>query len=164
MYCLQIFGIDKTTDNGPTFQLVTHGINQADIVSWVPPLVMDPNNSQILYFGTQYVYQSMDGANSWTPISFNMSPGGNGLSSISVSPVSSNTVYVAAEAENLCVTNNALAGTNATWTDIIDILGNRAITAVAADPHSASTAYVTFSGFNDIFPPGHAFMSSKQRG
>ncbi len=152
----------KSTDSGVTFNPVTNGINFADLVMWVPPVAMDPGNSQRLYFGTQFIYQSTNGATSWTPISPDLTLGGNALSSIAVSPVDSNTVYVASGDARLHVSKNALSGTSATWTDITQTnLPNRFITAVVPDPHSASIAYAIYSGFDGGGDAnGHIFMTA----
>jgi hypothetical protein len=134
--------------------IANSGINPADRGSFIPPLVMDPNTPTTLYFATCRVWASTDSANSWNPISPDVtSPshfagcavgGGGSLSTVAVAPGNSNTIYVGSDTSDIEVTSNG--GT--TWTSIAPAtLPTRAVTQVAVDPSTATTAYVTFSGF-----------------
>lgn len=152
----------KSVDSGNSFTESGFGINDGDAMNWVPPLAMDPGNPQTLYFGTQYIYQTTNGAGSWTAISPNLTNGGVSIS-IAVSPVDSNTVYAAfGPFPQVYVTTNALAGAGAGWNNISNNnLPERSITAVAADPNSSTTAYLTYSGFSGYYDNvGHVFMTA----
>jgi hypothetical protein len=163
--CIQL-SLLKSTDGGMSFTNMTDGFNGFDPVAWTPPLAMDPENSQTLYFGTQNIYQTINGAGLWTEIADTVSKGGNDTqSALAVAPSDSNTVYAGTYQGALFVTRNATAGVNSTWTDISSAteLPNRAISAIAVDPSHPTTAYYTFSGFTnpqngDNF--GHVFMTS----
>ncbi len=161
--CIQM-SLDKSTNGGASFSSALNGINTSDPVNWVPPLIIDPSNSQRLYFGTNQVYQTNNSASLWTSISPDLT-GGNGanLVALAVAPTDSNTVYAGSDDVHLHVTRNALAGSAATWTDISNStsLPNRSITSIAGDPHASSTAYVTFSGFSGFGDNlGHVFMTA----
>ena len=145
--CIQI-SLDKSTDGGNTFSSVLNGINTSDRSQWVPPLTMDPNTSTTLYYGTQFVYQSTNAAELWTAISPDLTAGG-ALTSIAVAPSDSNTVYAGSSDSKVQVTTNAGAGTGAVWTDRSAGLPTLFVTKIAADPGTSTTAYVTFSGFNN---------------
>jgi hypothetical protein len=157
------FPIILTTFNGDGILgngfLVNSGIDPADRGSFIPPLIMDPNTSTTLYFGTCSVWASKDGGNSWNSISPDVTtpshpaacpvptvvgqPAGT-LSSIAVAPGNSNIIYVGSDDGDIEVTSNG--GT--TWSSIATaILPTRAVTQVAMDPSTPTTAYVTFSGF-----------------
>ncbi len=161
--CIEM-SLDKSTDGGTSFTSALNGINTSDPVNWVPPLVMDPNDSQQLYFGTNQVYQTTNGAGVWTSISPDLTLGnGANLVALAIAPTDSNTVYVGSDDVRLHVTRNALAGAAATWSDVSNStsLPNRSITSIAVDPHSSSTAYVTFSGFSGYGDSlGHVFMTA----
>jgi hypothetical protein len=151
----------KSTDGGNTWPSMTNGINGGDRSSWTPPLAMDPSNPQRLYFGTQYVYQTANGAANWTSISPDLTNGAN-LSGIAVSPVDPNTLWAISSDAQISVTHNALSGAAATWSNVTgtNMLPNRFPAAVAADPGNANVAYLAFSGFSgygDNF--GHAFIT-----
>ena len=165
-------GIDifKSTSNGTfgSWSSVNNGINLGDRVDFIPPLVMDPSNSQILYFATNRVYQTTDGASSWTAISPDLT-GGNSffgvISAIAVAPNDSNTVYVGTMDDMVQVTTNAGAGTMATWTNVSGGLPPRVVTHVAVDPATSTTAYATFSGFTGFGDKlGHVFQTKNGGG
>jgi photosystem II stability/assembly factor-like uncharacterized protein len=153
----------KSTNGGQNFQSAQNGINAKDRVNWTPPAALDLTNPQRLYFGTQYVYQTTNGAGLWTQISPDLTGGnGNTLQAIAVSPVNPNTVWAAAGSQ-VSMTQNALAGTSSTWNNVTgtQMLPPRYITAITADPQEAGTAYVTFSGFSGYGDNlGHVFMTT----
>jgi hypothetical protein len=141
-----------------------------DNASFIPPLVMDPSNSSTLYFGTSRVYQTTDGAGTWTPISpisppFTATPTGT-LTTIAVAPGNSNTVYagsndVTVGVTAIAVTTNAGSGLGATWSQISPPCP-RFVTDIAVDPVSSMTAYVTYSGFSGFNGDtvGHVFKTT----
>lgn len=164
--CVQL-GVFKSTDGGNTYTQVQNGIdpNGTDSLPWVAPFAMDPSNTQNLYFGTNFIYQTTNGASQWAAISPDFTGGTGNLSGLAVSPVNSNTVYATANGGNgplVYVTNNALAGTGATWSNISgSIFPNRYVNLIAADPKSASIAYAGFSGFTGYGDSvGHIFMTT----
>ena len=130
------------------------GINNTDRGSFIPPLVMDLKNPQTLYFGTCRVWQTKDGAKTWTAISPDVTaathPAGCGgagatLSTIAPALSNSNTVYTGSDGGEIEVTTDG--GT--TWTSIAtSALPTRSITQIAVDPSDNKIAYVTFSGFS----------------
>lgn len=151
--CQEIF-IEKSTSGGgsSSWQEAINGIDQSDRVDFIPPLAMDPEKTQTLYFGTYRVYQTIDGASTWTAISPDLTNGPSFwgvVTSIAVAPSNSNTVYAGTGDSNVQVTTNANAGAGATWTNVTGSgqLPLRVITQVAVDPIVSTTAYVTFSGF-----------------
>lgn len=140
--------------------LANLGIDNTDRGSFIPPLVMDPTNTLTLYFGTCRVWQTKDGANTWSAISPDVTsashtattcpvPTTSGqpagvLSTVAVAPSSSSTIYVGSDDGDIEVTSNG--GTS--WTSIATMtLPTRAVTQVVVDPTTPATAYATFSGF-----------------
>lgn len=149
--------VQRSTDGGATFQAATSGINTSDPVNFLPPLAGDPQNGQYLYFGTNRVYQTSNGAQSWTVVSPQFSAN---LNSIAVSPQDSNTVY-ATDGAKVWVTQNALAGASASWTSSSTGLPGRVIVAVVPDPISTAQVFAIlggYSGFGDSL--GHIFKST----
>ena len=67
----------KSINGGGTFAAAGTGINTADRVAFIPPMVLDHSNPQNLYFGTYRIYQTTNGAASWTPISGDLTTGTN---------------------------------------------------------------------------------------
>ena len=162
----QQFNIFKSTSNGTfgTWNAVLNGINTGDRIDFIPPLVMDPSNSQRLYFGTHRVYQTTNGASNWTAISPDLTGGDpffGVVSTIAVAPNDSNTVYSGTMDHRVQVTTNAGAGGSATWTNISAGLPPRVVTSVAVDPATSTTAYAAFSGFTGFGDSlGHVFKTT----
>ena len=153
----------KSVNNGGTFTNATTGIASGDRKNWNTPITFDPNNSQILYYGTQRVYQTTNAALNWGAISPDLSDGphtGNlafgTVTSIDVSPLNSDVIYAGTDDGNVWVTQNG--GTS--WTELSATLPNRWVTKVLADPFDASAVYVTYSGYRFGEDDGHIFYSS----
>ncbi len=155
--------VDKTPDGGNTWIPAQYGISAGDRASFVAPIVIDPSNSRTLYFGTFRIWQTRDGAGSWFPISPDLT-GGNGatITAIAVASSDPNTVYAGTFDGRVQVTNNALDGVAASWTNRTTGLASRTATSITVDPIDASTAYVTYSGFlnSNVKPNQHVFKTT----
>jgi hypothetical protein len=156
--------------------LANSGIDPADRGGFIPPLVMDPNTSTTLYFGTCSVWASTDGGNIWSTISPDVTtpthpaacpvptaagqPAGT-LSTIAAATGNSMIIYVGSDNGEIEVTSNG--GTS--WASIVTAtLPTRAVTQIAVDPSTATTAYAVFSGFGTCAtfcsgPTGHVFKT-----
>lgn len=156
----QKINVRKSTSAGAasTFLLSQSGINTADRVSFIPPLVMDPNDSQTLYYGTYRLYRTTNGATTWALVGNGADLTNGHLNAIAVAPGDGNTVWVGASDGYVQVTTNALLGSSATFTNMTANLPTRAVTQVAVDPTNVSVVYATLSGFNyGANLPGHVF-------
>jgi photosystem II stability/assembly factor-like uncharacterized protein len=129
-------------DATATFTLETNGIAAVE-KGFISRVVADPSNSQILYTAsTTHLYQSMDGAQTWTAILTIGNVGG-----IAVSPLDSNVVIAGTTFGYIMLTTNALAGANASWTAVVappppptpDTFGS--VTTFAFDPDGSGAVY-----------------------
>jgi photosystem II stability/assembly factor-like uncharacterized protein len=159
----QYGGLGKSTDGGNNFSSARNGINTSDRKNWSTPVIMDPNNHLVLYYGANRLYKTINGASNWTVISNDLTngPGSNNLvygtiTTIAVAKTDSNVIYVGTDDANVWKTTDG--GTN--WTDINDGLPDRWITRVAVDPNDAAIAYVTLSGFRIDSPLPHVFRTT----
>lgn len=157
--------VEKSTGT-PTwgsFTAATNGITTNDRSNFIPPLVMDPSNAQTLYFGSFKLYQTTNGAGTWTAMAgaADLTGGGNAhINAIGVGP--NNTVWVGTSGSGSTVNSkvqvsaNANLGASATFTDRSTGLPTRAVTQVKPDFADATgaTAYVTFSGFDQFAAGG----------
>ena len=135
---------DASTGGG--FVAKSSGINFGDPALFIPPLVMDPVNPLVLYFGTNRLYRTTDNAESWAPIS----PGFTGkISAIAAAPSATQTVYIGMWDGTVQLTPNG----GLSWILITTGLPNRYVTDLAIDPADATHVYVTVSGFGT----GHVF-------
>jgi photosystem II stability/assembly factor-like uncharacterized protein len=148
----------KSADGGASFTQMTNGIDASELANF-PAMAMDPANSQRLYLAATHVWQSNDGANTWTAISPAL---GTAIwdQTLAVSPNDPNTVYLG-NSNGVYVTTNALTGAAATWTAAGAGLPPNAaqcnyygptcsyLNRLVADPSSAGTAYVVFGGYTN---------------
>ena len=136
----------RDAGSGGAFVAKSAGINFADPALFIPPLVMDPVNPQVLYFGTTTLYRTGDNGESWAA----NSPGfGGRISAIAVAPSNTQTVYVGLQTGGVQLTPNS----GLSWINITAGLPNRYVTDIAVDPADFHHAYVTVSGFGS----GHVF-------
>ncbi len=161
----QEINIQKSTQSGlvNTWTQAISGINTADRVSFIPPLAMDPSNSNTLYFGTDRMYQTTNAAGTWTAISPDLTTGDSFfgvIATMAVAPTDGNTVYVGTADSFVQVTTNAKSGAAATWTKRSTGLPPRVINQIVVDPTNSQIAYVVFSGFTGFGDTqGHVFKT-----
>ncbi len=163
----QYGGLGRSTNGGNSFASATNGISSTDRFNWNCPLVFDPTNPSILYFGTNKLYRSDNDAVSWTAISEDLTNGDEGgniayntLTTISVSPVNNNIIYTGSDDGNMWRTTDG----GDTWARISDELPNRWVNSVATHPTDENILYVTFSGYRwDEYLP-HVFYSEDKGG
>jgi hypothetical protein len=171
--------VNASYQNGAigSFSPAVNGINLSDYASFIPPLVTDPNAANTLYFGTTRIYQSIDAANTWTPISYDLvyGPNGDWLNAIAVEPGNSSVVYAGSNNGLVFSATNVTAGQSC-CAGFVQLYENglpaRSVSAIAVDPSDPAgyTAYVAFSGFSfvgtDPFgnpindPYGHIFKTA----
>jgi uncharacterized protein (TIGR03437 family) len=135
-----------------TFPILANGINVDDRTLSYPPFTMDPSKPLRLYFGTHRLYQSIDGAGTWTAISPDLTAGFGAITAVAVSPARSGNVAVGTTDGKVQVTNYASQGSAATWTDSSIGLPGRPIAKITFDPVAPATFYVSLSGFSHFLP------------
>ncbi len=155
--CEPPYAVLKSTDGGATFAQMTNGIDPSELASGILAMAMDPVNPQRLYFAASHVWQTTDGANTWTAISPGLGPGIYS-EELAVSRVDPNTVYLG-NSNGVYVTTSALAGTGATWTAAGSGLPYNVVQCTSfepdcpqlnrlvADPASAATAYAVYASY-----------------
>ncbi|QQX77198.1 MULTISPECIES: VPS10 domain-containing protein [Aequorivita] len=155
-------GLGKSTTNGVYFYDAITGISPSDRKNWDTPIAFDPANSQILFYGTNRLYKSINGAENWYAISPDLTDGphsGNRtfgtLTTISVSQFDSQIIFVGTDDGKAWVTQNG--GTN--WTDISAGVPNRWVTKILTSKENANTVYLTLSGYKFGESIGHVYRS-----
>ena len=131
--------------------------------NWSTPILIDPNNPQVLYTGSERLHRSTTRATAWTPISPDLTngpvPGFSAyatITTIDVARTDSSSIIVGTDDANVWVTTNL--GT--TWTNVKAGLPNRWVTWVKFDPVDHNIAYVTMSGYRiDSYLP-HIFRTT----
>ncbi len=155
----------KSTNNAASFSSATTGIAGGDRKNWDTPVTFDPANPQTLYYGANRLYKTTNAAANWTAISpdlTNGSGGGNNtygtITTIDVSPLDSNLIYVGTDDGNVWVTQNG--GTD--WNNISVGIPNRWVTKVLADRDNVNRVYVTLSGYRYGEDNGNIYGSTNQ--
>jgi hypothetical protein len=95
-----------------------------------------------LYFGTQRLYRTDTEGSLWTAVSNDLTGGTGTITTMSVSPADTNTIYVGTSDGRVSVTRDG----GVTFTQATG-LPNRFITRVAAHPTDPTRALMTVSGF-----------------
>jgi photosystem II stability/assembly factor-like uncharacterized protein len=132
------------------------GISTNDRAQFIPPLVMDPVNPSKLYFGTFRLYQTTNEGVSWTALGGDLTSGSGTITSISVSPADTMTIYVGtSDGRALASRDGGVTFAAATG------LPNRFVTRVMAHPTDPLRALVTVSSFGTghVFETNTAFAS-----
>ena len=134
--------------------------SEPDERNWSTPVAMDPNNHQVLYYGTNRIYRTEDAAESWERVSDVLvrEPPEELLGTVSViavAPTDSDIIYAGTDDGNLWVSRDYAA----TWSLVSDPLPRRWITRVVIDPIDSRTAYVTYSGLRWREPQPHVFRT-----
>jgi hypothetical protein len=157
----------RSTDGGDTFVDATSGIDPADRVNWVAPVVIDRVTPTRLYTGTYRVYRSVDSAVSWTAITPDLTNGpGDGpdvsgdpdwrettdhgaspiqgtVTAIGVSPVDNTIVWAGTDDGNVWVSSDD----GVQWTQVNPPGPAYWVTDIVPDPYDAQKAWLTVSGF-----------------
>jgi len=163
IYAESQFGnLGKSTDGGNYFFDATNGINSSEPTNWSTPVIMDPNNSNILYYGTDYLYRTTDGAGNWTKISPKLTDYSGlrlgTLTTMAVAPTNSNVIYVGTDDSHIWVSSD----NGSSWNEISDGLPIRWVTRVAVDPTNENIVYATFNGLKWRDPQPHVFKSTNK--
>ena len=153
----------RSTNGGYGFSNGMTGIGGSDRKNWMTPVVFDPNDSEILYYGSQKIYKSTNRAASWQAISPDLSngPGGGNLTygtvtTIAASAANGNYIYAGTDDGNAWVTKDG----GQLWENISTGLPERWITRVATDHADSEKAFICLSGYRyDSYQP-HIFMTT----
>lgn len=134
-----------SSDGGNSFSYSGSGISAGDRNCFLPPFLIDPTNSQRMYYGTHRVYRSLNGGASWTAVSGDLSNGSGAIRSLALAPSDPNVVYAVTNDGNVQVSTNAganftlIAGGVPGWPRV-----TRQLFVMPDDPQ---TVYLAASGF-----------------
>lgn len=153
----------RSTNDGLTFSTdITPWDTTTDAGMYLAVIATDPNTGGTVYVsGSQNLWQSFDGGNTWriiTPLT--VPPLTGSCDSVDVARGNGNHVVIAVD-DQVAVSTNALAATvgpptGVTFTNIKRNLPNRFVTRVAFDPNDPTTIYAVLGGFGT----GHVFRTS----
>ena len=116
--------------------------------NWSTPVVMDPTQNQVLYYGTDRVHRTTDGAETWSEVSSPLVRPESArtrlgtITTMAVSPQDSDVVYAGTDDGKVWKSEDYADS----WTDVSSTLPHRWVTRIVPDPVDRNTAYVTYSG------------------
>ncbi len=121
--------------------------------NWSSPILLSEHNRNILYFGANMLYRSMDRGESWTAISPDLTTSTNRgdvpygtLTTISESALEFGLIWAGTDDGNLHVTETG----GVDWRDAASGLPtDRWVTRVQASTHERDRAYASLSGYRD---------------
>ncbi|MEZ4386730.1 MAG: FlgD immunoglobulin-like domain containing protein [Candidatus Krumholzibacteriia bacterium] len=151
----------KSTNGGAWFSWVMDGIDSGDRMNWHTPVIMDPVDPNVLYYGSQRVYKTTDGAESWSPISGDLTNGDQGagfgtITTLAVAPSSPAQLYAGTDDGRVW----AYRPFSGQWVDISAGLPVRWVTDIRVHPTQPATVYVTFSGLRWQEPISHVYRTT----
>jgi uncharacterized repeat protein (TIGR01451 family) len=172
----------RATDGGAYFfnrSYIRTGINLNDRSTFYIPWVMNKENPNQLFLGTQRVYRT-DNARTpeatdvlWKPISGDLTlgclgPAPNGGRSCTLSAIGiggGGAIYTGSEDGSVWMSPNAKTSDNPTWKKLNTSgtkLPERPVTQFAVDRSNYRIAYIAYAGFNAATPtkPGHLFKTT----
>ncbi|NUK21539.1 glycosyl hydrolase [Streptomyces lunaelactis] len=159
--CYQYGNCFRSTDGGDT---LTYFADKTIFKrrNWFTPVVFDPRDPKILYYGAEVLNRSTDGGVTWQPISPDLS-GGPGPDPIytnygtitSIAPAGDGrTVYAGTDDGRVWVTKDL----GATWTKLAE--GRPWVTRVVVDPRDPDRVYTTHSAYRAGSDLAHVYGSS----
>lgn len=164
--CSQNGACRRSTNGGTSTS--AFGSTTSSRRNWLTPVVFDPNNPAIMYYGGERLNRSTNNAQTFTVISPDLTHGNGGINgyvygtitTIAVAKSNAATIYVGTDDGRVWITRN----TGSTWTEITAGLPTRWITRIAVDPANADLAYVTVSGYRNGDSLAHVFKTTNGGG
>lgn len=119
--------------------------------NWRTPAELSYHNQDIVYMGSQYVYQSLDQGNTWKTISpdltKNQKSGNVPFASLTVveeSPLEFGTLYAGSDDGNVWVTRN----NGGTWTSLnAGLPQDRWVSSISPSRFKEGRVYITLNGY-----------------
>jgi photosystem II stability/assembly factor-like uncharacterized protein len=148
---------DQAGNNSAT---KTTGINTSDPGNFYVPYLIDPANSNRLLLGTNRVYETLNRADRWTPISKPFVGGwtvDNVIDSVAAAASDSDTIYAAAGG-HVFVTHDH----GASWMESNPTVPRPDLrfTDIYVDSYNASLAYVVAANYSDVTGGGHVWVTT----
>jgi photosystem II stability/assembly factor-like uncharacterized protein len=126
--------------------------------NWVTPFILSPHSNQIVYFGANRLYRSLDQGETWAAISDDLTsdreqgdvPFGT-ITQVAESPKKFGVLWVGTDEGKVWGSRDG----GVTWTDLsAGLAKDRWVTRIVASVVDEGTVYVTQSGYrNDDFTP-----------
>ncbi|MGH7176159.1 MAG: choice-of-anchor Q domain-containing protein [Tepidisphaeraceae bacterium] len=151
--------LERSDNSGASWSGKTSGISTAtDPAAFYPPYVMDPSNASRLLLGTNRVYQTLNRADSWAPISTPFSSGWNSnavIDALAVARTNGNMIYASAEGKVFVSTSNG-----ASWIERNVPGASDHFSDLIVAPFNGNVAYIVRDRFDDAGSVGHVWRTA----
>ena len=94
----------RSTNGGDGFSYVGNGISGRNC--FLPPFLIDPDNSQHMLYGTHRIYESLSGGTGWSALSDDLTDGAGAIRALAMAPSNPGVVYAATNDGNVLVSIN----------------------------------------------------------
>jgi photosystem II stability/assembly factor-like uncharacterized protein len=148
----------------PKFITPRHDLGEKPLrFNWMTPILLSTHNQDVLYFGSNRLYRSLDKGDNWEAISEDLSKGakkGNvpfaTLTAIHESPLKFGLLYVGTDDGQMHISKDG--GNN--WKRITEgVVQNMWVSRIQASAHDKATVYASLNGYRwDDFTP-YIYMS-----
>ena len=144
-----------------------HNIGEPTLrFNWRTPVILSHHNPDIVYFGAQRLYRSLNQGNDWEAVSEDLTkdlPNGNvpysTITTIEESPLSFSLLYVGTDDGNVQVSSNS----GGTWSLINKGLPvNKWVSSLHASNHDQNVVYVSLNGYREDDFNTYVFKSKDQ--
>ncbi len=143
---------------------------ESDRFNWCSPLLLSSHNSQVVYFGSQRLWRSLDRGDHWKAISGDLTTNdpakvaGNvphcTLTTISESPLDPDLLLVGSDDGRVQWSRDGGRTFESIEARLPDLPAARWVTRVELSPHDRAVAWVTVSGFRDDDFAPYVFRTS----
>jgi photosystem II stability/assembly factor-like uncharacterized protein len=127
------------------------GFQSNDRKQFLSPMVIDPVDPALLYYGTYRVWRTTSEGQSWAPISSDLTKGFGTITSMAIAPTDSRVIWVGTSDGVVQLSQDA--GT--TFDVVSTALPNRGVTDIAVDPVNPGRVVITYSGTGT----GHVYVT-----
>lgn len=136
----------RSSDGGMNFLTSSGGIQSGDRNCFLPPYLIDPNDSSRMFYATHRVYRSVNGGGLWSPISPDLTGGAPAaIRALAIAPSDSNYLYAATNDGRVLISRNGGVAFDVIRT------GNpgwpRTTREIAVHPTRPETVYLAVAAF-----------------
>ncbi len=135
----------RSENGGDSFFSSSSGIASFDRNCFLPPYLIDPSNPQRMLYGTQRIYESLNGGLSWSVKSGDLSNGSGAIRALAMAPSDPSVVYAATNDGNVLVSQDGGAVFDVILTDHPG--WPRVTRELCVDPLDASTMYLATAAY-----------------
>ncbi len=135
----------RSTNGGASFN--SSGIGLSGRNCFLPPFVIDPSNSSVMYYGTERVFRSTDGGSIWFARSGDLTDGAGAIRALAIAPSNPSYLYASTNDGNVQVSTDG----GLTFTQILDDHPGwpRVTRELFIDPTDEHTVYLATAYFGE---------------